>query len=55
MDENDKIISEHLEKNMESPEFRKLLAGMLIADGGDLTTFIKHYRLGVLEQLAGVE
>jgi hypothetical protein len=55
MDENDRIVIEHLEKAMEAPEFRKLLAGMLIWDGGNLTTFIQHYRLTVLEQLAGVK
>ncbi len=54
MSETDNSIAEQLEKTMESPEFRKLLAGMLIQDGGDLTTFIQHYRITVLEQLAGV-
>jgi hypothetical protein len=55
MEENDTIVIEHLEKAMEAPEFRKLLAGMLVMDGGDLVTFVRHYRLGVLEQLAGVK
>jgi hypothetical protein len=55
MSEFDKIVIEHLEKLMEAPEFRKLLAGMLIQDDGDLTVFIQNYRHGVLEQVAGVK
>jgi hypothetical protein len=54
MNEDDKIVVEHLEKMMESPELRKLLAYMLIHDEGDLTVFIRHYRLTVFEDLAGV-